>query len=201
MKRRTLIYAVVTVIVLGGGYLLNPVNMWGLRRSKNAGDASVGSHLEWKEIVCHEGGYRVQMPGNPIQREEPAVAWPGVEIKVRSWKSEGSELPALFLVFHFDAPIDPDDVEQVLDHMAKQIASGKKGKLVAAKKLDFEGHPGREAVIEFTGPGGVSVQTCRFFLGKGRLYHASVVTSKEGAAAHYVANFLDSFRLIGKEGQ
>jgi hypothetical protein len=189
---------VAAVIVLGGSFLLNS-GWWFPRRSNQPGRAGVGDQHQWKEITYHDGGYRVLIPGDPIQREERTATWPGMDVKVKSWELERRELPALFFTFHFDAPIDRDDVEQVLDLMAKEIARGKKGKLVSAKKVNMEGYPGREAVIEYTNSRGVFIQISRFYFVKSRLLHAAVVTSKEGSAADYVRTFLESFRLIGNE--
>ena len=148
----------------------------------------------WKAFESKEGRFRVQMPTTPTEQKQRVKTATG-QVEVFLFLAEGSA--ASFVLSYSDFPekeVKAGDEAKRLDFARDGAVNSARGKLRSEKKIDLDGVPGRELVID--NGGGDMVLKVRIYAAERRLYQllavgpGAILTSKEAAA------FLDSFRLL-----
>lgn len=151
------------------------------------------SAREWTPLTSAEGGFRVEMPGEPA-REVLTVNTAIGPIELTTFALEERE--RAFVVSFADYPeehVRARGPAELLDGARDGAVANLQGRLLTELLIEHEGHPGREFRIEV--PGGTATSQVRMFLVENRLYQMVVVTPREQAFSEDVARFLDSFGL------
>ena len=149
---------------------------------------------DWVEFSSAEGGFTVSMPGRPDKESVP-VNTPGEKTSMYFFSHATPEGLA-YVASYADMKLDLGTASKVtmfLDGVRQgQLQTNKASKLISEQAITFEGHPGREFLIET--PTGISMS--RVYLIGNRVYQLFFVkpsgyqdTEKRGQ------RFLDSFKL------
>jgi hypothetical protein len=147
----------------------------------------ISQEVSWNEFSSPQGRFAVLMPGTP--KEETEKNQDGSTEYSFSLVSDDSA----FLIHYSDIPdiekLSQAEITKVLDKAPNDFAEGAKAKLITAKSVTLEGHPGKEFEFkiseEINGKG-------RVFLVNQRLYIVVGMTTQ----TNNVQRFLDSFRLL-----
>ncbi len=155
--------------------------------------AQDGERAGWKAFVSKEGRFQVQMPTAPAEQKQRVKTATG-QVEVHLFLAEGSA--ATFVLSYSDFPaneVKAGDEAKRLDFARDGAVSSARGKLRSERKIDLDGVPGRELVIDGASD---TVLKVRVYAAERRLYQlmavgpGAILGSKESAA------FLDSFRLL-----
>jgi WD40 repeat protein len=146
----------------------------------------------WREFSPSEGGFRVLLPGRPTPRNLAPTGTPGLTLFGVDWDHGRLE----FLVGYQDlVEADLRDLgweRRLLDEQEGTLKTQRGSKLLSARAVNWEGHPGRVFAIEIPGKGTVVAAAYGV---RHRLYLLLVGGRTVTAAAPEVRKFLDSFRL------
>ncbi|MFB2838482.1 hypothetical protein [Floridanema evergladense] len=141
----------------------------------------------WNEFSSEQGRFAVSMPGTP--KEETETNQDGSTEHSFSLTSDNSA----FLIHYSDIPdiekLSKAEITKLLDNAPSDFVKGANAKLVTAKTVSLDGHPGKE--FEFILSEGINGKG-RVFLVKKRLYIVVGMAIQPGN----LQKFLDSFRLI-----
>jgi hypothetical protein len=154
-----------------------------------AGKAAVPAG--WKEFTSAAGRYTVALPpGKPMEKTQQQMGF--------SVRSDGVESPdgVGAFVSYGDLPVPTAPTGALLekaydngrDEIARRLPGGK---VTSEVKGTFEGNPGREITIAFTG----GTMRTRFFFAGTRMYELSFVFQAGKSDEASVKAFFDSFRL------
>lgn len=147
----------------------------------------VTQEVSWNEFSSEPGRFAVLMPGTP--KEETETNQDGSTEHSFSLTSDDSA----FLIHYSDIPdiekLSQEEVTTLLDNAPNDFAKGANAKLIKAKTVSLDGHPGKE--FEFTVSEGINGKG-RVYLVEKRLYIVVGMTTKP----NNVQRFLNSFRLL-----
>jgi hypothetical protein len=148
----------------------------------------------WKQFVDKDGGFVVSMPGIPL-KQQVIRKTPVGPLRLVVFVGERKQEETAFIVSYCDFPelvLKNSSLDKRLDDARNRAVADAHGKLTGEKKVNLEGHPGRELSFEVAGGGVVHM---RFYAVKDRLYQVLVAGSKNRMVARSGDRFLDSFRL------
>ena len=147
----------------------------------------------WEQISSNVGGFTVSMPGKPTLRSQPigphgeTITMYVLEHGAFGYSVAFTDLPA--------GGLGPRSPEQVLDGVRANSVQGLHGKLREETPLSFQGHPGRDVIID--DPDG-SVTRARYLLANERLYQVVAVVPRGQEGGAEVLQFLGSFQFTAK---
>lgn len=153
--------------------------------------------LAWKEFTSSEGGFAVDMPGEPRNIQQ-AHKTPAGEIKINIFAVSRSP-DETFMVMYSDYP-----AEFLSKVSAEAIYQGAKAgvtamlpgsKVTRDGAITLAGQSGRELYVEVPGKGQVRNQ---HVLVKNRMYQVVVTGSGEFLSSPEVTRFFSSFKLLAK---
>jgi hypothetical protein len=162
----------------------------------NVSPAEPENELEWQSFESRDGRFSILFPGKPTQRLNRSGDTTGRAISSPGWVLDSEGLGASFFVFYFDAPVEADKVEDLLDATCVTVAEKMHGELLEARNLTIDEYPGREVGIAGKGVQQGSTQISRFYYVNGRHYHLGVTFRRDWGEADYVRRYLNSFRLL-----
>jgi hypothetical protein len=149
---------------------------------------------EWKELRSHEGGFRVELPGEPALAKQKASTTSGT-IELVTYTLHRANGTA-YIVAYNDYPDDlvaKSTPDAILDRVVGG-AFGERGKLRSSGPIELDSHKGR--LVEGNVQGGLDYRS-RFYLVRSRLYQVSVV-SEAAAKPEDEKRFFESFALLQK---
>lgn len=148
----------------------------------------------WKEYAPAGTGFKALMPGTPkVEKQEQPTDVGPIMMHIHMVEKDS----AAFLVMYSDFPeamikaVEPD---VLLDGGVEGAAQG--GKLLSQKKIELDGHKGREFVAEKTEGALVLTLKARTFLVGNRLYQTITSALKGGEPWADIEKFLASFELV-----
>jgi len=149
---------------------------------------------DWIPFSSTEGGFTVVLPGVPIAEAKKTNTAAGPLIR-HTFKLVRPEVPDGFTVEYTDFPfnIPPSKADAVLNSVWPKGGSPKH-QLQSLKKIQVNGHPGRELTVVKEGIVTPVMRSRVCLVGK-RLYSVGVATTRADEASSKVSRFLDSFRL------
>jgi hypothetical protein len=151
---------------------------------------------QWKEYSPEGTGFTVLMPGTPKveQQSQPTDVGP-IMMYIHMVERDN----AAFLVMYSDFPaemVKAVDADTLLDGGVNGAAQG--GKLISQKKIEIDGHKGREFVAEKAEGTLQLTLKARTYLVGNRLYQAITSAVKGSEPWADIDKFLDSFKLLKK---
>jgi hypothetical protein len=148
----------------------------------------------WRVFTSKEGSFSVKLPGAPEERKQ-RVTTATTTLDVYLFLVEAKEEGAAYVVSYSDLPADevkPGAENKRLDLARDGAVEKARGKLRSEKKIELDGFPGRELVIET--PKDVVIRM-RLYAVKQRLYQAMAMGPGGFAQSKDATLFLDSLRL------
>lgn len=155
---------------------------------------------EWQRYDSPKGSYSVMFPGEP-QESADALNTPTGKVEVVLVRYQDDLQGRVYLASHNQIPIPEGssfDIESGLDSTRDSIARELSAKVLAEKRIDHQGHPGREFSMNREGQFSAKA---RIFYADGVLYQAIVGTQDENLSAPEVEKFLGSMELKVKGGE
>jgi hypothetical protein len=153
----------------------------------------------WSDYTSKEGGFSVSLPAGKVMQQDLEVPTPVGKLTIHL---HGIELPndaGAFITMYSDYPavVIAAGTDKLFDgaKVGAAAGSGKGAKITSESKITFEGHPGREWIIDVPGQG---VLKAHIFLVKNRLYQLIAGGEPTKVPQKDVQAFFDSFKLIGK---
>jgi hypothetical protein len=156
-----------------------------------------GAALEMKAFSSKEGGFTVLLPGKPAPVQQ-TVKSPAGEMTVHAFVTLVDGGKGTFTVTYNDLPAAPgaNEVEQILEFAGKMGAAQVPGaKLTDQKKIEVDGHPGRQYDMDLGAQGQMRM---RVFIVKQRMYQTIAFGTKERLASKDAEKFFESFKLTDK---
>jgi serine/threonine protein kinase len=150
----------------------------------------------WETFSPAGQGFSVRLPGQPrtVTRKQQTMRG-----EVEQTEHTLSATPFHYSITYADFPgklIQKDEVDEALDLARDGAVKAVKGaKLREYTRVELDGHPGRELVIEITDGEKSATLRGRFYLVKQRLYQVLVAGNTADMKRPEVAYFLRSFRL------
>ena len=183
----------VRLLVQGGlvgiGYCVIPFFML-------LGLAALGPRINaaaWKEFTPLDEGFSVEMPGNPILKQEMI---PEVNLLMSIYTVELTHIDVAFLagVVQFPEPAEgqvaPDKVfDASCREFLKALPSARK---ISQESMTYQNHPGREIVLDMSGQG---VIVYRMYLVDDRFFILGAGGSRMKRTSPDIQRYFDSFRL------
>jgi hypothetical protein len=181
----------ILVVLLFGTKLGLPSDLISLFRKMRAIQVKPG---DWRPFTSAEGGYTVEMPGEPL-------------LEVRSGGSDGSpmslqaatvrvpekyEFTVTTTDFHEVLP-EGSDTESFLTAMRDSAVTSSKGRLVSDKPIRLDRFPGREFLID---GGGKMIRT-QLFLKDAFLYSLGIHSTRAFVLSGDADRFFATFQFIG----
>jgi hypothetical protein len=148
----------------------------------------------WKVLTSKDGDFAAAFPGSPIEKKQRVKTATG-ELEVAVFVLERKD-DSIFVVSYSDMPLSEVKTgteEKRLDFAREGAVSNARGKLRSEKKIDMDGFPGRELVIETEKD---IVIRMRVFAVRQRLYQAMAMGPGRFYQSKDAGTFLDSLRLI-----
>jgi hypothetical protein len=148
----------------------------------------------WRVFTSKEGGFSVALPGPPAESKQRVATATG-HLDVYLFLVEGKDGTA-YVVSYSDLPADevkPGSEEKRLDFAREGAVANARGKLRTEKKVELDGCPGRELVIETDKD---VVIRMRVYAAKRRLYQAMAMGPGGFSQSKDALLFLDSLRLV-----
>ena len=148
----------------------------------------------WKVAAPKDAGFSAKMPGTPTEKKQQVKTATG-QLSVTLYIAEGRN-ESLFVVSYTDyseADLKKAPVDKRLDQARDGAVEKSGGKLRGEKKIELDGQPGREIVIENNGE---VIAKMRIYLVQRRLYQVMVLGNEPTFKSKDVGTFLDSFRVI-----
>ncbi len=154
--------------------------------------------LPWQHVTSQEGGFTVEMPGDPAARNETRTTLLVFKVQVTGFELKAGRFPADFFAYCYDPPRMglEGDAGSLLEQIGKTACAQEKGKMVFLRPIDLDGHAGREMRFDFTRDNHDYACLTRLYLVNQRIYQTAVVISRYYAAAEPVKRYLNSFRLL-----
>jgi serine/threonine protein kinase len=153
----------------------------------------------WETFSPAGQGFSVRLPGQPrtVTRKQQTKRG-----EVEQTEHTLSATPFHYSVTYADFPgklIQKDEVDEALDMARDGAVKAVEGaRLREYKRVELDGHPGRELVIEIKDGEKSATIRGRFYLVKQRLYQVLVAGNTADMKRAEVAYYLDSFRLTGR---
>ncbi len=154
---------------------------------------AVQENPDWKPFASERAGFTIAFPSPPKESKQRVQAAAG-ELEVLVFVSEEKN-DTSFVVSCSDVPESASGKETIdkrLDFARDGAAANSRGKLRTEKKIEREGHPGRDLVIDHED---TTVVRLRLFVVGRRLYQVMVIGPGTVATSRDVTFFLDSFRV------
>jgi hypothetical protein len=148
----------------------------------------------WSVFTSKAGAFSVALPRTPTESKQKVMIATGT-LDVFVFVAEAKD-DATFVVSYSDLPAEeakPGTAGKRLDFARDGAVSNSRGKLRTQKKIELDGHPGRDLVIETDKE---IVIRMRVFAVNRRLYQAMAMSPGGAAQAKEAVQFLDSLRLI-----
>jgi hypothetical protein len=147
----------------------------------------------WSVFTSKEGGFSVALPGTPVESKQRVMTATGnldvylfvVEKGDTACVISYSDLPA--------AEVKAGTIEKRLDFAREGAVDKARGKLRSEKKIELNGHPGRELVIEAEKD---VVIRMRIYIAGRRLHQAMAMGPGGFSQSKDAGLFLDSLKLI-----
>jgi hypothetical protein len=149
---------------------------------------------DWKLFTSAEGGYTVEMPGEP-SREVRSEGSDGSRISLQTATVRVPEKYTFAVTttdYHEILP-EGSDAESFLTAMRDSTVTSSKGRLVSDKPIRLDRFLGREFLIEDGG----NVIRIRLFLKDAFLYSLGIHSTKAFVLSGDADRFLASFQFIG----
>lgn len=156
----------------------------------------------WREVAVPEGGYRIQMPGDPQRTEEhPSVDYSMVIYQSHSDRKHlfsagvGEDLLSGAPVF---GKVEPGSRDRaMLEGGKKRLLAGGDTELLSEKDLTLEGITGKELILKMKESKWKKVTVAfRFYVKESQLIQLMVQTTVENPSSDpQVARFFESLRL------
>ena len=164
--------------------------------------ASIG---DWKEFKSFDGGFRVIVPGEMIEKVKTIETAIGLlEYHTFIYQEEDSEADnVLYMVSYCDYPdhsIHSDSTELLNDFFKNTIESSVQsidGELAYNTSVNLYEYPGRLWRINYNG--GKAIIKTKAFLVNQRYYSIQGVTFRTKSLNPSMDRFLDSFKLLTKK--
>lgn len=137
--------------------------------SANGQQPAAPSKLDYKTFISKDGRFSVLLPSRPtINKEDPTTSAAAGASHVFLWT--GSDF-AYYISYTDFKPeeLKAADISKVLDGARDGGVANSKGKLVNEKKIELDGYPGREILIDLPGEPKTNARA-RFYLASNRLY-------------------------------
>jgi hypothetical protein len=155
--------------------------------------------VSWRQMVFHDAGFSVRFPREPDRRSGTMDTGFG-RAEIETFGSEVESATYVVHVTFYPAAARDADPEQLLSDEAPAIAMRGGGKLLWQKKIDLEGTPGLEFLVELPQHNQTSrehaIARSRFYFAGGRLYTVETVRwGQRGVPPPEIPRFLDSFAL------
>jgi hypothetical protein len=148
----------------------------------------------WSVYTSKEGGFSVALPGKPAENKQRVMTATG-HLDVYLFVVEGKS-DAAYVVSYSDLPAaeaKAGTAEKRLDFAREGAVSNARGKLRTEKKIEIDGFPGRELIIETDKD---VVIKMRIYAAKQRLYQTMAMGPGGFFQSTDATQFLDSLRLI-----
>ncbi|MDD5291787.1 MAG: hypothetical protein PHY46_01200 [Candidatus Omnitrophica bacterium] len=152
--------------------------------------------MGWKQYASVEGGFSVQLPGEPEGQKiilDTQVGRTYLNMYTLNRKDDNF-IYAVGYVDYPDELFNLKSVDQILNDGRDGAARNVQGVLTKESNISIEGYPGREFTIE-VGNGEAVVKGKLFLVGQ-RVYQLMVTTDKKWSDSYNIKRFLDSFQLI-----
>ena len=148
---------------------------------------------DWKKFTSEKGTFSVLLPGTP---EESVQRNPKIGNENHSFfvRIDHKSLGVAYSDFA-DEEVTASKIDALLDNARDDGAETTNGTVREEKKIDLDGHPGREVLIDT--PRGYTYRV-RFYLVKNRLYDVVALAKKGKENDADVVKFFDSFQPIDK---
>lgn len=144
--------------------------------------------VSWQEFSPPGGNFTATFPGKPKHQQQHAM---GQAIEMYVVELRAGQFAYSVAYNELGANAEHVGADLILDG----AANGLGGKILNQRKIQINGHPGREVTAEVLQNGVTLVLTDRIYVVKSRMYQVIVagVKGKEPPAPY--AQFLDSFRV------
>jgi hypothetical protein len=149
---------------------------------------------EFKPLTSSEGGFSVEMPGEP-KHESKSTETAAGPIQFQMYSVELSSGSVAYIVSYNDYPkalVTFGKPDSLLDGVVEG-AVGKGRTVKSQRNVALEGHPGREFTAVLASGHDYS---SRVFLVKERLYQLNVVSEPGKGDEQEKLRFFDSFKLL-----
>jgi hypothetical protein len=151
-----------------------------------------------QEFTSEAGRFTVVSPVHLQESIQPVESQATGKIDLHIFLGNQGDLA--YAVAYADYPPDivrKGNPEKILDGASLGMVSHINGKLVRETKIEIEGYPGRELLIEVTIQAGVpGTVKGRVFLVGNRIYQMMWIAPKGQASLKALDDFLQSFRLL-----
>jgi hypothetical protein len=148
----------------------------------------------WREFTSVEGGFQVQMPGQPTYQKSLPPQGMGLVV-VHKWFVFRDNKRQLFQVMRMDFPeaaVRNLGTDKAVEVMASGLAADFKGNLLYKIRIRLGDVPGAE--LEVKAPNGIV--RARVYLSGTRGYHVVAAMPDEKTSPEEVQHYFESFRLL-----
>jgi len=152
--------------------------------------------MGWKQYTSVEGGFSIQLPGEP-QGQKIILDTQVGRTYLNMYTLNRKDDNFIYSVGYVDYPdelFSLKSAEQILDDGRDGAARNVQGVLTKESNISIKGYSGREFTIE-VGNGEAIVKAKLFLVGQ-RVYQLMVTTDKKWSDSYNIKRFLDSFQLI-----
>ena len=152
---------------------------------------------EWRTVTTSDDVCSIEMPGEPVGGEGPAIQGQQREIEQRIVQDYGT---VQYSLSHSEIAASYRDVPpaKLLEEIGENwlLAARQLGKtqMIDERDLSENGWPGREIVLDID----TQRMQQKWFIVNQRLYRAIVSTPRDGRHLQDARRFLDSFRILKK---
>jgi hypothetical protein len=148
----------------------------------------------WQVFTSKQGGFTIKLPGAPMESKRRVASAAGV-LDVYLFVVDGKD-DASYVVSYSDLPgeqIKAGNEQKRLDFACEGAVNNARGKLRSEKKIELDGHPGRELIIDTDKE---IVIRMRIYAVKQRLYQVMAIGPGLFTQSQDATRFLDSLRLV-----
>ncbi|MDB5272484.1 MAG: hypothetical protein JWO58_851 [Chitinophagaceae bacterium] len=158
---------------------------------------------KWVTVHVKKYGYKVAFPKKPTEQTQKINSAVG-DLQLNMYLYDASEAIADDnLLYLTNCTVYPEALRSTitaenLDVFYRQAIDGAvknvEGKLLSEKRVDLDGHEGREATVDYQN--GLAVITLRLFLINGNMYMIQTIAETSKAPNASSQKFFDSFQLL-----
>ncbi len=154
------------------------------------------------EFVSQEMGFRVAMPGRPVESTTTISSGSESDPEHSFLVEDPTRGSFLVRVVEFKRTISGEaESNRVFTTWQREaLYRHKESRLLVERTLNLDGHAGREIEISFamaSAPGGKGLVRCRGFVNGRRLYEVAISGTEAMVRDRAAELFLDSFRITG----